>query len=92
MFTKHKVLVAVMVLITAFGVTPLFAQMKSFTSNTSSATDGLFSTDVDDFLHVSNWEKVQFKNFFSTFQWDGTASDFPSAASPRMIFISSSIS
>lgn len=79
MFTKHRVLVAAIVLIFALGITPLAAQIDSFTSNTSMATDGLFTTDVDDFLSVTNWENVEFNNFFSAFQWEGSAKKAPSA-------------
>jgi hypothetical protein len=68
MHVKNKVLTSVIAL-TALCVSPLAAQI---TSNTSNATSGLFSTDVDYFLDVNDWQNVEFGKFFTTMQVGGT--------------------
>lgn len=70
MFTKHRVLPAAALLIAALGISPLAAQISNFESNTGKATNGLFSTETDNFLDVNNWEEVEFSKFFTTLQAD----------------------
>ena len=69
MYTKHRVLVSVLLLFTAFCISPLAAQIVS---NTNNATTGLFTTDVDDFLDVNRWQELKFSNFFTAMQVAGT--------------------
>ena len=71
MHTRPKIWVAAMITIMAFCISPLAAQINSFSSNTSDATSGLFSTDVDDFLDVNNWQNVELGKFFTVLQVDG---------------------
>ncbi|MDR2543333.1 MAG: hypothetical protein LBC80_07800 [Treponema sp.] len=68
MYTKHKVLTAVLVLFTVLCIPSLAAQIMS---NTNIATNGLFNTDADNFLNVHNWQDVEFDQFFTTMQVDG---------------------
>ncbi|GHV95368.1 hypothetical protein AGMMS50293_16880 [Spirochaetia bacterium] len=68
MLTKHKFLVAVALLAIVFSIAPLAAQVES---STSQATDGLFTSDVDNFLNVNNWQDVEFDKFFMVAQVDG---------------------
>jgi len=70
MFTKHRALVTAALLFTVFCVLPLSAQMNSFTSNTSNATNGLFTTETDNFLDVNKWQEVEFNKFFTAMQAD----------------------
>ena len=68
MYTKHRVFAA-LAMFAAFGIFPLSAQ---FRSNTSDATFGLYTTDVDDFLDVNEWQNLEFDKFFSSMRADGS--------------------
>ena len=70
MFTKKRFLLIAALLIAAIGISPLAAQINSFTSNTSKATNGLFGNDTDNFLSVNNWQNVKFNHFFTALQVD----------------------
>jgi len=69
MVTKRVLGVAL--LIAVFSISPLTAQINRFSSNTSSATSGLFAADTDDFLDVNSWQNVEFGTFFTTLLVDG---------------------
>ncbi len=61
---KRKVLwIAILLCMIAF--------VGAQTSNTSKSTNYLFKTDVDNFMDVNNWSKVQPENFFGTFGYNG---------------------
>ena len=66
MFPKYRVLAAAL-LVTVLGISPVAAQMES---NSSRATSGLYSTEVDKFLNVNSWQEVEFDKFFSAIQVD----------------------
>ena len=69
MLTKHKLLAVVVLVITALGISPLTAQIiQGFESNASWATNGLFTTDADDFLSVTGWQNVDFTKFYTVAQ------------------------
>jgi hypothetical protein len=69
MLTKHKLLAVVVLVATALGISPLTAQIiKSFESNANWTTNGLFSTDADDFLSVTGWQNVDFTKFYTAAQ------------------------
>ena len=70
MCSKRKVWAAVL-LMAAFCVSSLAAQITGFSSNTSEVTEGLFTTEVDKFLDVNSWQDLEFNKFFTTIQVRG---------------------
>jgi len=84
MCSKRKVWAAVL-LMTAFCVSSLAAQISSFSSNTSEVTEGLFTSEVDKFLDVNSWQDLEFNKFFTTIQVrgvDGIGAGFAKKAGP----------
>ena len=55
-----------------FCLSPMAAQISDFVSNTSEATGGLFTAEIDNFLDVNAWQELEFDKFFTTMQVQGT--------------------
>jgi len=63
---KRNMVIAVLAIITMGLAIPLAAQ----TSNQKTATAGVFSTDVDNYMSVKNFDKVNFERWFGFFGGD----------------------
>ncbi len=61
---------SILALLSVMGAS-VFAQNYKPTSNTSSSTAGLFSTDVDNFIDITDWASVNPENFFGVLGYDG---------------------
>jgi hypothetical protein len=68
---KTKSIVIVLAMMMVFGVVFAFAQE----SNTSKATMGEFTTDVDNFLSSTRWKNMEMENFFAFSRFGANIAD-----------------